>query len=636
MTENQYDSQSIKVLEGLSAVRKRPGMYIGDTSVKGLHHCVYEVIDNSIDEALAGHCDKITVILYDGDIISVEDNGRGIPVATHEQYGVSALEVVMTKLHAGGKFEKNSYKVSGGLHGVGVSCVNALAEWMKVKVKRDGKEYSMKLSRGEVTNNLKEIGFSDSNGTYIEYKADSEIFETTEYDYAILEKRFRELAFLNKGITIEFEDRRKSKEKINNFHFDGGIRSFIEYLNKGKTIINEQVIYFTEMQQETTIEVAMQYTTSYNSNIYSYVNNINTIDGGTHVNGFRSALTKVFNSFIEIYKLNRGKNKIALSGEDVKEGLNAVISVKIPEPQFDGQTKSKLGNSYVQNLVKGIVETGLTKFFETNDETGKKIIEKSVMASIAREEAKKARERIRRQNALMSDSLPGKLADCSSRDIENTEIYLVEGDSAGGSAQGGRDRKYQAILSLWGKMLNVEKSSVDKIIKNDKLKPIISALGAGVDSTFDVSNLRYGRVIIMADADVDGSHIRTLLLTFFYRYMFEMVKQEKVYIAMPPLYKIFHGKKVFYAFTDNERDEVISSNFEKIEPSVQRYKGLGEMTPDQLWETTMNKETRSIMKVTVEDAQKASEIFEILMGEEVEPRKDFIYTYAKEVTNLDI
>ena len=635
MTE--YRSEQIQVLEGLAAVRKRPGMYIGSTGARGLHHCVYEVVDNSIDEALAGYCDKVTVVLKDDNIISVEDNGRGIPVDTHAKYGVSALEIVMTKLHAGGKFQKSSYKISGGLHGVGVSCVNALAKWLKVTVKRDGKIYQMEFSKGAITKPIKEIGTTDESGTIIEYQADDEIFEILEYDYATIEKRLRELAFLNKGITIEFKDTRNKQEKINIFKYDGGILTFVESLAKDKNKLHESPIYIEFEENGTSIEIAMQYTSSYSEILYAYVNNIHTIDGGTHVNGFKGALGKVFNHFIEKYKLNaRGKNQINLTNEDAREGLIIVLSAKIPEPEFEGQTKAKLGNSYISSFVRKMTEEKLVDFFEENPEVGRKIVEKAISAAFAREEARKAKERVRRQNALMSDSLPGKLADCSSRDINNTEIYLVEGDSAGGSAKQGRDRQYQAILSLWGKMLNVEKSSVDKIINNEKLKPIISALGAGVSDTFDISNLRYGRIIIMADADVDGSHIRTLLLTFFYRYMKDIIEKEKVYIAMPPLYKISHGKKIFYAFTDNERDNVISSHFTTQSPSIQRYKGLGEMTPTQLWETTMNKDTRSIMKVSVADCEKADEIFNILMGDNVEPRKDFIYKYAKEVTNLDI
>ena len=633
----EYGSEQIQVLEGLSAVRKRPGMYIGSTGIRGLHHCVYEVVDNSIDEALADYCDRIVVTLKKDNVICVEDNGRGIPVDLHPKYGVSALEIVMTKLHAGGKFQKSSYKISGGLHGVGVSCVNALAEWLKVTVKRDGKIHQMEFSKGNITKPIKEIGTTTERGTIIEYKADAEIFETLEYEYPTIEKRLRELAFLNKGITIEFKDVRNQQEKVNIFKYDGGIVSFVESLAKDKNKLHDSPIYIDFEEGGTAIELALQYTQSYSEVMYAYVNNIHTVDGGTHVNGFKGALGKVFNHFIEQYKLNpRGKAQVALTNEDAREGLIVVLSAKVPNPEFEGQTKAKLGNSYISSFVRKMTEQKLVDFFEENPEIGRKIIEKAISAAVAREEARKAKERVRRQNALMSDSLPGKLADCSSRDINNTEIYLVEGDSAGGSAKQGRDRQYQAILSLWGKMLNVEKSTVDKIINNDKLKPIISALGAGVSDSFDITNLRYGRVIIMADADVDGSHIRTLLLTFFYRYMKDLVDKEKIYIAMPPLYKISHGKKLFYAFTDQERDDLIATHFTKQNPTVQRYKGLGEMTPTQLWETTMNKETRSIMKVSVVDCEKADEIFNILMGDNVEPRKDFIYKYAKEVTNLDI
>lgn len=630
-----YGSDKIQVLEGLEAVRKRPGMYIGSTDTKGLHHLVYEVIDNSVDEALAGYCDKVHVYIKKDNIIEIHDNGRGIPVEDHAQFKVSALEIVLTKLHAGGKFQKSTYKVSGGLHGVGVSCVNALSEWMTATVHRDGKVYRLKLSRGEVTQSLQEVGTTDITGTVIEFKPDHEIFETLDFNFDTLSKRLRELAFLNKGITIEVRDLRPKEEKFHIFQFDGGISSFIKHLNKNKKALMEEPIYFEAEKDDVVVEVALEYNDSYADILYSYVNNINTIDGGTHVNGFRQALTKIFNTYLEKYGLDK-KNKISITSDDIKEGLTAVVSIKMPEPQFDGQTKSKLGSSYIAPIVRELAETQISEFLDHHPDIGKNIIQKCIQASQAREAARKARELTRRKSALSSDTLPGKLADCSNRNPEETEIYLVEGDSAGGSAKQGRDRSFQAILSLWGKMLNVEKTRMAKVLSNDKLQPIIAAIGCGLGEDFNYEKLRYHRIIIMADADVDGSHIRTLLLTFFFRYMRELIERGHIFLAMPPLYKIQHNKKLFYAFTDDERDRLVKEHFEGVEPGIQRYKGLGEMNPNQLWETTMNPDTRAIVRVTAEDFVQADEIFSVLMGDDVQPRKEFIYKYAKEVTNLDI
>jgi DNA gyrase subunit B len=611
-------------------------MYIGSTDVNGLHHLVYEVIDNSIDEALAGFCDKVVVLIKKDNVIQVEDNGRGIPVDIHPKFGVSSLEIVLTKLHAGGKFDGGGYKVSGGLHGVGVSCVNALSEWMVVTVHLGGKAYRIELSRGEVTKSTKVIGEATGSGTTVEFKPDKEIFETLEYNYETLAKRLRELAFLNKGITIELRDQRGSEEKFNVFRFEGGIVSFIEYLNNGKASLHGAPLYLSAEKDNVVVEVAMQYNDSYSDVLYSYVNNINTFDGGTHVSGYKAALTKIFNHFLKTYEYDKRMKVESIASDDTREGLAAVVSIKMPDPQFDGQTKGRLGSSHIQAIVRDLVEDGLTRHFDAHPEVGKAIIGKAVSAALAREAARKARELTRRKTALSSDSLPGKLADCSDRDKTHTELYLVEGDSAGGSAKQGRDRKFQAILSLWGKMLNVEKTRLIKVIDNDKLQPIIAALGTGIGEDFDLEKLRYGKIIIMADADVDGSHIRTLLLTFFFRYMKELVEKNKVFIAMPPLYKIAFNKKFKYAYTDDERDKVLKEDFPGVEANVQRYKGLGEMNPEQLWETTMNPETRSIVRVRADDYIEADRMFSILMGDEVSPRKDFIYKHAKEVTNLDI
>lgn len=633
---SNYSSKEIKVLEGLAAVRKRPGMYIGSTDINGIHHCLYEVIDNSIDEGLAGYCDKVTVIFHPDNVISVQDNGRGIPVDMHEKYKTSALEVVMTKLHAGGKFEKSSYKVSGGLHGVGVSCVNALAEWMEVTVERDGKVHLLKLRRGEVDEPTQVIGTTENTGTLVKYKLDTEIFETIEHDYDVILRRLRELAFLNRNITIEIIDLRGPETKKDVFQFEGGIASFLEFINKGKKTLHKAPIYLQGKADDVMVEIALEYTTSYNEIFYSYVNNISTRDGGTHVTGFRTALSKLIGNAVEKNTKFGKKNKVDVTSDDCREGLSCVISIKVPEPQFDGQTKSRLGNSYIQPLIKKFVEDELSRYFDENPNELDAISQKVISAAQAREAARKAREMTRRKSALLNDSLPGKLSDCSSKEIEKTEIYLVEGDSAGGSAKMGRDRAFQAILPLRGKMLNVEKSKLDKVLDNEKLQPIIAALGAGIGKDFEVSKVRYGRVIIMADADVDGSHIRTLLLTFFFRYMYPLIENEKVFLAMPPLYKLSHNRKIFYAFTDDERDKILAEHFPETKPYIQRYKGLGEMTADQLWETTMDPTSRSIVKVTVKDFEKTEQMFSTLMGEEIEPRKNFIYTFAKEVTNLDI
>ncbi|MBN8215835.1 MAG: DNA topoisomerase (ATP-hydrolyzing) subunit B [Spirochaetes bacterium] len=634
--ETAYTSNQIQVLEGLEAVRKRPGMYIGSTDFNGLHHLVWEVVDNAIDEALAGHANKVVVTILKGNLIRVDDNGRGIPVDIHPKYGVSSLEIVLTKLHAGGKFDGSAYKVSGGLHGVGVSCVNALSEHMKVTVRSGGKQHTIELERGVVTKPVRTHGESTENGTTVEFKPDPQIFETLEYNYDTLAKRLRELAFLNKGILVELHDQRGAEEKYSIFQFEGGIVSFIEYLNKGKTTLHQQPIAIAGEKDGVAIEVALEYNDGYNEVLYSYVNTINTIEGGTHLAGFRAALTRVFNHFLKTYEFDK-KHKIeSLTSDDTREGLTAVISVKMSDPQFDGQTKSRLGSSHIQPIVRDLVEDALIRFFDANPDKGRAILTKAIQAYLAREAARKARELTRRKTALSSESLPGKLADCSDRSRENTELFLVEGDSAGGSAKQGRDRTFQAILPLWGKMLNVEKTRLVKILDNEKIQPVIAALGAGIGDDFDITKLRYGKIIIMADADVDGSHIRTLLLTFFFRYMRELIEKGHVYIAQPPLYRVAHGKKVFYAFTEEERDHFIQTEFAGVEPHVQRYKGLGEMNPDQLNETTLRRDTRTIVRVSSEDFVAADQMFSILMGDEVAPRKEFIYKYAKEVTNLDI
>ena len=631
-----YGANQIQVLEGLEAVRKRPGMYIGSVSKRGLHHLVYEIVDNSVDEALAGYCTHIEVKIEPGNIISVSDNGRGIPVEIHPKTHISAAETVYTVLHAGGKFGGDSgYKVSGGLHGVGASVVNALSEWTEVTIQKDGGIYQMKFERGKTVEKLSKIGESKKTGTTVRFLADSEIFETTEYDYDTLAERFREIAFLTKGLYISIEDLREETPKKAEFCFEGGLKSFVEFLNQNKEKLNPDPIYIEKTVNEVPVEIAMQYTSAYNENIYSFVNNINTVEGGTHLEGFKRGLTKVFNDYARGHNIIKEKES-NLQGEDIREGLTAVISVKVKEPQFEGQTKTKLGNSNVAGIVQAMVTDALSTYLEENPAVAKTILEKCVSASRAREAARKARELVRRKNALEVTTLPGKLADCSSKVAEECEVYIVEGDSAGGSAKQGRNRKYQAILPLWGKMLNVEKSRADKIYNNEKLKPVIQAVGAGIGADFDISKIRYGKVIIMADADVDGAHIRTLLLTFFFRYMRPLLEQGHVFLAQPPLYKISKkGMKDVYCYTDEEL-EVELAKIGRDNVSIQRYKGLGEMNPEQLWETTMNPENRILIKVTMDDAIKADQIFTILMGDQVEPRKEFIEQNAKYVKNLDI
>ena len=633
--EHEYKAGQIQVLEGLEAVRKRPGMYIGSVSVRGLHHLVYEIVDNSVDESLAGYCKNIHVTIEPGNIICVEDDGRGIPVDIHPKTGISAAETVYTKLHAGGKFGGDSgYKVSGGLHGVGASVVNALSDWTEVTIQRDGGIYQMKFERGKTVKKLEKIGDSDKTGTKVRFLADGTIFETLDYEYEVLETRLREMAFLTKGLRITIEDLRVDPVKKAEFHYEGGLISFVEFLNKNKEKINQKPIYI-EKSGEVPIEIAIQYTTSYSENIYSFVNNINTIEGGTHLEGFKRSLTKVFNDYAKNHGILKEKDG-NLQGEDIREGITAVISIKVKEPQFEGQTKTKLGNSEVTGLVMSAMNETLAAFLEENPPIAKAILEKCISASRAREAARKARELVRKKNALETSTLPGKLADCSEKDPELCEVYIVEGDSAGGSAKQGRDRKFQAILPLWGKMLNVEKSRADKIYNNDKLQPVILAVGAGIGNDFDINKIRYGKVIIMADADVDGSHIRTLLLTFFFRYMRPLIENGNVYLAQPPLYKLSKmGMQDIYCYTDDE----LTQKLEEIGREgvgIQRYKGLGEMNPEQLWETTMNPETRILIKVKIEDAIKADEIFTILMGDDIEPRRKFIEENAKFVKNLDI
>ena len=633
--EHKYGAEQIQVLEGLEHVRKRPGMYIGSVSVRGLHHLVYEIVDNCVDEALAGYCTKIKVEIEPGNIICVEDNGRGIPVDIHPKTKISAAETVYTKLNAGGKFGGDSgYKVSGGLHGVGASVVNALSTWAEVTIQRDGGLFQMKFERGKTVQPLTRIGDSKLTGTKVRFLADDTIFETLEYNYETLENRFREMAFLTKGLFISIEDKRGEEPRKAEFCYEGGLNSFVEYLNKNKEKLNQTPIYI-EKDGEVPVEIAFQYTTAYSENIYSFVNNINTIEGGTHLEGFKRALTKTFNDYARSHNLLKEKDG-NLQGEDIREGITAVISVKVREPQFEGQTKTKLGNSNVAGIVQSLVNDALGTFLEENPAIAKAILEKCVSASRAREAARKARELVRRKNALESTTLPGKLADCSSKVPEECEVYIVEGDSAGGSAKQGRDRKFQAILPLWGKMLNVEKSRADKIYNNDKLQPVILAVGAGIGNDFDITKIRYGKVIIMADADVDGAHIRTLLLTFFFRYMRPLIENGNVYLAQPPLYKLSKkGMKDVYCYTDEEMNEKMAE-IGKDGVNIQRYKGLGEMNPEQLWETTMNPETRTLVQVQMEDAIKADEIFTILMGDEIAPRREFIEANAKYVKNLDI
>ena len=639
--EHKYGAEQIQVLEGLEAVRKRPGMYIGSTSVRGLHHMVYEIVDNCVDEALAGYCTEINIVIEPGNIMSVEDNGRGIPVEIHPKTHISTAETVYTVLHAGGKFGGDSgYKVSGGLHGVGASVVNALSNWVEVTIQRDGGIYQMKFEKGKTVKKLEKIGNSKKTGTKVRFLADDTIFETQEFDYDVLETRFREMAFLTKGLKITFEDKRDpEKQKKVEFCFEGGLKSFVEFLNKNKECLHKDPIYI-EKDGEVPVEIAMQYTTSYSENIYTFVNNINTIEGGTHLEGFKRALTKVFNDYARSHNLLKDKDA-NLQGEDIREGITAVVSVKVKEPQFEGQTKTKLGNSEVSGIVQSMVNEALATFLEENPNVAKAILEKCVSAARAREAARKARELVRRKSALETTTLPGKLADCSSKNAEECEVYIVEGDSAGGSAKQGRDRKFQAILPLWGKMLNVEKARADKIYGNDKLNPVIVAVGAGIGKDFDITKIRYGKVIIMADADVDGAHIRTLMLTFFFRYMRPLIENGNVYLAQPPLYKLAKkGMEDIYCYTDEGLDkafaELEAKGIARDSLSLQRYKGLGEMNPEQLWETTMNPEKRTLIQVTMDDAIKADETFTLLMGDEVEPRRDFIAQNAKYVKNLDI
>ena len=634
--QDSYSAQHIQILKDLEHVRKRPSMYIGSTGPEGLHHLVYEVVDNSIDEALAGECSRILVAIEKQSVVRVEDNGRGIPVDKHPVEKISALEVVMTKLHAGGKFDKSSYKVSGGLHGVGVSVVNALSEWCEVHVHRDGQIYFQRYERGIAGKRVEVVGQSELRGTVTRFKADKQVFESLNYSFDVLSNRLRELAFLNKGVEIAIVDERTARPKSHVFKFDGGVRSFIEYLNKNKKAVHKEPIYFEGVRDQIWVETALQYNDGYSETLFSFANNINTREGGTHLIGFKSALTRTLNDFVR--RLNLGKKLDEnLSGDDVREGLTAVVSVKIPEPQFEGQTKARLGNSEVKGIVESLVNEMLGGYFEENPSVIRAILEKCIVAAKARAAARKARELTRRKSLLESSGLPGKLADCSEQDPRKCELYIVEGDSAGGSAKMGRDRQFQAILPLWGKMLNVEKTRIDKVLSNEKLLPIITTLGTGAGSGFDLAKLRYHKVIIMADADVDGSHIRTLLLTFFFRYMQEMVEAGHVYIAMPPLYKITVGKEVSYAYDDSGRDKVLKK-FGKGEKQVgiQRYKGLGEMNPDQLWETTMDPAGRTIMQVTLEDTVGADEIFTTLMGDAVEPRRRFIEENALAVSNLDV
>ncbi|RXA19453.1 DNA topoisomerase (ATP-hydrolyzing) subunit B [Methanosarcina sp. MSH10X1] len=634
MSDKQvYDASRIQVLEGLEAVRKRPSMYIGSTDSRGLHHLVYEVVDNSIDEALAGFCTRVDVTINPDGSVTVLDNGRGIPIDPHPFHKKSALEVVMTVLHAGGKFDKNTYKVSGGLHGVGVSVVNALSEWLEVEVSREGKKYLQRYIRGKPEADVQEIGISESTGTKTTFKPDAKIFETLDFDYDILSNRLRELAFLNRGLTISLRDLRIPEGQAEIFTYNGGIVEFVEYLNKKKQPLHDKPIYFERQRDDMIVEIAMQYTNSYAENVYSFANNINTHEGGTHIIGFKTALTRVANDYIKANKLS--KEDIKLTGDDVREGLTAIISVKLMEPQFEGQTKTKLGNSDVKGIVDSLVTDGLAEYFEENPKVANVILEKALLAQRAREAAKKARELTRRKSALEVSTLPGKLADCSNKNPAACEIYIVEGDSAGGSAKQGRDRGFQAILPLRGKILNVEKARLAKILKNNEVVSLITAIGTGVSEDFDLDSARYHKVIVMTDADVDGAHIRTLLLTLFFRYMRPLIDAGYVYIAQPPLYRIKKGKAEYYVYSDRELSEKQKELGEKG-LAIQRYKGLGEMNPEQLWETTMNPESRTLLQVTLDDAIRADKIFRVLMGDEVEPRRNFIETHAKEVVDLDI
>ncbi len=633
----EYDASQIQVLEGLEAVRLRPGMYIGSTSSSGLHHLVYEIVDNAIDESLAGYCDNIEVVIEPGDVICVTDNGRGIPVDIQEQTGKPALEVVYTVLHAGGKFGGGGYKVSGGLHGVGASVVNALSDWLEVSVHKNGKIYQMKFSRGDITQPMTIVGETDHTGTVVRFHPDPEMFEDTVFDYDTLHTRMREQAFLNAGLRISTEDRREGKEQKDVMHYAGGIREFVSFINRNKTPLHDDVIYMSGSREDSECEIAMQYNDGYNEILVSFANNIHTPEGGMHETGFKAALTRVLNAYGR--KTNILKEGESVSGDDCREGLTAIISVKLTNPQFEGQTKAKLGNSDMRTLVDSVVSDKLEQFLEENPAVGRTILDKAMTASKAREAARRARENVRRKNALEGSTLPGKLRDCNERDPALTELYIVEGDSAGGSATSGRDSRFQAILPLWGKMLNVEKVREEKVYGNDKLTPVITALGAGLGEDFDLAKLRYHKIIIMADADVDGSHIRTLLLTFFFRYMRPLIEHGYVYAAVPPLYKLTRGKTTRVAYDDRERDR-ISAELRKDNPNakvdISRFKGLGEMDAHELWETTMDPEKRTLKRIELDDAVKADEIFTILMGEKVEPRKEFIEKNAQYVVNLDI
>ena len=624
-----YDASQIQVLEGLEAVRRRPSMYIGSTDSLGLHHLVYEVVDNSVDEALGGYAKGINVLLNRDDSVSVADDGRGIPVDSHPQLGRPALEIVMTVLHAGGKFDHESYSVSGGLHGVGVSVVNALSEWMEVEVRRNGRIYWQRYQRGSVASDVEVRGHSDKTRTTVTFKPDGGIFEETEFNFDTLSSRLRELAFLNRGLSITIKDERTEKE--NDFCYEGGIISFVEYLNANKETLHKPPLYFTRSKNGTAVEVALQYNNSYNENVFSYANNINTREGGTHLMGFRAALTRTVNEYARANKIFKTETK--LGGEDLREGLVAIVSVKLPDPQFEGQTKTRLGNSSIRGLIESMVSEGLSEYFEENPIVATTIVEKAGEALRAREAARKAKELTRRKNALGSGGLPGKLADCSNTDPSKCEIYIVEGESAGGSAKQGRNRHFQAILPLRGKILNVERARLDKILKNAEIRNMIVAFGTGIGDDFDINKARYHKIVIMTDADVDGSHIRTLLLTLFYRYMRPLIDAGYIFIAQPPLYMVRKGKQISYAYNDEELDALVQS---MAKPVIQRYKGLGEMNPEQLWETTMNPERRTMLKVTLEDAVEADRIFTILMGDQVDPRRQFIESHARFVKNLDV
>ncbi len=630
---HNYDANTIKILEGLEAVRKRPAMYIGDISQRGLHHCIYEVVDNSVDEALAGFCDKILVEINKDGSMAITDNGRGIPVEMHPEMKISALEVVMTTLHAGGKFDHESYKVSGGLHGVGVSVVNALSEWCSVEVSRGGDVYRQDYKIGVAQGKVKKIGKCKTTGTKVSFYPDFTVFKKSEYKFDIIASRLRELAFLNQGLTIILKDHRSDKEVT--FSYKGGLASFVEYLNENKNPVYKKPIHFKKTEDDVDVEVAIQYNDSYSESVYSYVNNINTIEGGTHLSGFRAALTRSINNYAKKNSTFKKKN-ITLVGDDAREGLTAVISVKVRDPQFEGQTKTKLGNSEVRGIVEQLTNEFLGSFFEENPSVSKKIIDKLIQAATAREAARKAKELTRRKSALDSAALPGKLADCSLRDPEECEIYIVEGDSAGGSAKQGRDRRFQAILPLRGKILNVEKARIDKILGNTEVRSMITALGCGIGDDFDVSKARYHKVVIMTDADIDGAHIRTLILTFFFRYMRALIDNGYIYIAQPPLFRIKQGKSEQYAYSDAEKDKIVKGLKSKIGVSISRYKGLGEMNPDQLWKTTMNPEVRTLLQVTLDDGAEADHLFSVLMGSETAPRAAFIQQNAQYVRNLDI